>query len=150
MNSIEQMVQRWREEKVLLNEGATPIQLESLERFFGGSLPADVRAFYSAVNGMQDYQQDARMVSIWSIERLVRERNILEGEDEWGVYQDIAFADVLFCAWFLRLRVRAEGQMTVLAELTHEEFPSLYALLDAFMQRPGSMGLAAPAPSGAK
>ena len=44
MNSIEQMVQRWREEKVPLNEGATPIQLESLERFFGGSIPADVRA----------------------------------------------------------------------------------------------------------
>lgn len=143
MNSVEQMVQRWRDEKVLLNEGATPLQLEALERLFGGLLPADVRAFYSAVNGMQDYQHDARMVSMWSIERMVRERNIQEGEDEWGLYQDIAFADVLFCAWFLRLRVRPEGQMSVLAELTNEEFPSLYAVLDAFMQRPGSMGLAA-------
>ena len=150
MNSIEQMIQRWGDEKVLLNEGATPIQLESLERFFGGLIPADVSAFYSAVNGMQDYQQDVRMVSVWSIERLVRERNILEGEDEWGLYQDIAFADVLFCAWFLRLRVRVEGQTSVFAELTHEEFPSLYALFDAFMQRPGSLGLAASAPSGTK
>lgn len=150
MNSIEQMLQRWREERVELNAGATPMQLESLERLFGGLLPGDLRAFYSAVNGMHDYQHDARSVSMWSIERMVRERNINEGEDEWGAYQDIAFADVLFSAWYFRYRVRAEGRISILAELTHEELPSLYAVLDAFMQRPASIGLAAPSASDAK
>ena len=93
MNSIERMVARWREEDVPLNPGASAMQLESLERLMGMELPQDVLSFYSAVNGMHDYQHDARMVSIWSIERAVRERNIQEGEDEWGPFQDIAFAD---------------------------------------------------------
>lgn len=141
MDSIESMLARWREESVALNAGATAMQLESLERLIGGALSADLRAFYSAVNGMQDYQHDARMVSMWSIERMVRERNISENEDEWGYYQDIAFADVIFSAWHLRFRVRSEGRISVLAELTHEEFPSLYTVLDAFLQRPASLGL---------
>ena len=86
---------------------------------------------------------------------------MLKRKDDLPVDRILAFTErhwklitigawLLFCAWFLRLRVRTEGQMSVLAELTHEEFPSLYALFDAFMQRPGSMGLAAPAASGTK
>jgi hypothetical protein len=123
------------------------MQMESLERLMGMPLPPDVLGFYSAANGMQDYQHDARMVSMWSIERAVSERNIQEGEDEWGPFLDIAFADVIFSAWHLRFRVRGEGRMSVIAELTNEEFPSLYSVFDAFMQRPGSVGLmAAPKP----
>jgi hypothetical protein len=75
----------------------------------------------------------------------VRERNTQEGEDEWGPFQDIAFADVIFSAWHLRFRVRSESRISVIAELTNEEVPSLYALFDAFMQRPGSLGLVAAA-----
>lgn len=141
MSSIDRMVEHWREERVPLNPGASAMQLESLVRLMGVELPPDVLNFYSAVNGMHDYQHDARMVSIWSIERAVRERNIQEGEDEWGPFQDIAFADVIFSAWHLRFRVRSESRMSVIAELTNEEVPSLYALFDAFMQRPGSLGL---------
>jgi hypothetical protein len=142
MSSIDQMLERWRAESVALNPGASAMQLESLERLMDVPLPADVRSFYSAVNGMHDYQHDARMVSMWSIERTVRERNIREGEDEWGPFQDIAFADVIFSAWHFRFRVRTEGRMSVIAELTNEELPSLYALFDAFMQGPASLGLA--------
>lgn len=141
MNSIEQMLAKWREERVPLNPGATALQLESLERLLAIPLPADLRAFYSAANGMEDYQHDRHMVCVWSIERIVRERNILEGEDEWGPFRDIAIADVIFYAWHFRLRVRAEGRLTVIAELTHEEFPSLFAVFDAIMRRPDSLGL---------
>ena len=141
------MLQRWREERVPLNEGAGALQLESLERFIGQPLPSDVRAFYTAADGMPDYQQDPRMVSMWSIERVIRERNIQEGEDEWGLFQDVAFADVLFSAWFLRLRLRENGGSVVLAELTNEELPSIYALFDAFLQRPGSLGLSEASPA---
>jgi hypothetical protein len=144
MSSIDQMLERWQVEGVALNPGASAMQLESLERLTGTQLPTEVRSFYSAANGMPDYQHDARMVSMWSIERTVRERNIQEGEDEWGPFQDIAFADVIFSAWHLRFRVRSESRMSVIAELTNEEFPSLYAVLDAFLQRPGSLGLLAP------
>jgi hypothetical protein len=143
MNSIDWMLARWRDESVAVNAGASTMQMESLERMIGCSLPDEVRNFYASANGMQDYQHDPRMVSVWAIERVVRERNIQEGEDEWGPYQDIAFADVLFSAWYLRYRVRTDRRISVLAELTQEEFPSLYALFDAFMQRPGSIGLAA-------
>ena len=143
MSSIDRIVEHWREERVPLNAGASVMQLESLERLMGVALPQDVLNFYSAANGMHDYQHDARMVSMWSIERTVRERNIHEGEDEWGLFQDIAFADVIFSAWHLRFRVRSESRMSVIAELTNEEFPSLYTLFDAFMQRPGSLGLVA-------
>ncbi|HET7597407.1 MAG TPA: SMI1/KNR4 family protein [Burkholderiales bacterium] len=145
MSSIDRMVEQWREERVPLNPGASAMQLESLERLMGVALPPDVLNFYSAVNGMHDYQHDARMVSMWSIERAVRERNTQEGEDEWGPFQDIAFADVIFSAWHLRFRVRSESRISVIAELTNEEVPSLYALFDAFMQRPGSLGLVAAA-----
>lgn len=142
MSSIDRILERWREEGVALNAGASALQLESLERLMGRSLPPDVRSFYSAANGMHDYQHDARMVSMWSIERTVRERNIQEGEDEWGPYQDIAFADVIFSAWHFRFRLRTEGRICVIAELTHEELPSLFAMFDAFLQRPASLGLA--------
>jgi hypothetical protein len=145
MNSIEKMLAAWRSEDVPLNAGATAPELESLERFLAVPLPADLRSFYSAANGMPDFQHDARMVSMWSIERLIRERNVHEGEDEWGPFHDIAFADVIFSAWHLRYRVRQDGHITILAELTHEELPSLYALFDAFMERPDSLGLARPA-----
>lgn len=141
MSSIDQILARWREEGVALNPGASALQLEALERLMGVPLPPDVQSFYSAANGMHDYQHDARMVSMWSIERAVRERNIQEGEDEWGPYQDIAFADVIFSAWYFRFRVRTEGRMCVIAELTHEELPSLFAVFDAFLKRPGSLGL---------
>ena len=148
MNSIERMVAQWRSEGVALNDGAAIMQIESLERLLGAELPHDMRAFYGAANGMGDYQHDARNVSMWSIERIVRERNIQEGEDEWGPYQEVAFADVLFSAWYLRFRRRETGGSAILAELTQEEFPSLYALFDAFMERPASLGL--PANSDAK
>jgi len=146
MNSIEKMLAQWRAEGVALNEGASAMQIESLERLVGIELPEEIRSFYAAANGMPDYQHDPRMVSMWSVERIMRERNIHEGEDEWGKFQDVAFADVLFSAWFLRLRVRENGGSAVLVELTHEELPSLYAMFDAFLQRPGSLGLATPTP----
>lgn len=141
MSSIDRMLARWREEGVPLNAGAAAPELESLERFLETPLPADLRSFYSAANGMQDFQHDARMVSMWSTGRLIRERNIHEGEDEWGPFHDVAFADVIFSAWHLRYRVRQDGHITVIAELTHEELPSLYALFDAFLERPRSLGL---------
>ena len=143
MNSMDRMLARWRAEGVALNDGGSMMQIESLERLIGNALPEDMRTFYTAANGMADYQHDPRMVSVWSLERVVRERNILEGEDEWGSDQDLAFADVLYSAWHFRLRVRETGGMVVLAELTQEEFPSLYAVFDAFLQRPGSLGLVA-------
>lgn len=146
MNSIDKMLAQWRAEGVALNEGASAMQIESLERLVGIELPEEIRSFYAAANGMPDYQHDPRMVSMWSVERIMRERNIHEGEDEWGKFQDVAFADVLFSAWFLRLRVRENGGSAVLVELTHEELPSLYAMFDAFLQRPGSLGLATPTP----
>ncbi|OGA41440.1 MAG: hypothetical protein A3G24_06185 [Betaproteobacteria bacterium RIFCSPLOWO2_12_FULL_62_13] len=141
MTSIDQMLARWRAERVPLNPGANTLQLESLERFLGVPLPADLRSFYAAANGMEDYQHDSHMVCMWSTDRMVRERNIQEGEDEWGPFRDIAFADVIFYAWHLRFRVRQEARMSIIAELTQEELPSLFVLFDVFMNRPASMGL---------
>lgn len=146
MSSVDKMLAQWRAEGIVLNEGASMMQIESLERLIGIQLPEEIRLFYAAANGMPDYQHDPRMVSMWSIERMVRERNINEGEDEWGKFQEVAFADVLFSAWYFRLRVRDQGGCVVLVELTHEELPSLYAMFDAFLQRPGSLGLATPTP----
>ena len=121
MNSIDQILARWRKERVPLNPGATALQLESLERLLGIPLPADLRSFYSAANGMEDYKHDAWMVSMWSTDRIVRERNVQEDEDERGPFRDVAFADVIFSAWHFRFRMRHEGRVCVIAELTHEE-----------------------------
>ena len=141
MNSIERMLAKWRAERVPLNPGAGALQLESLERLLDIPLPADLRSFYSAANGMQDYQHDSWMVSMWSTDRIVRERNVREGNDDSGAFRDVAFADAIFSAWHFRFRVRHEGRMCVIAELTREELPSLFAVFDAFMRRPESIGL---------
>jgi hypothetical protein len=141
MSSIDRMLARWREERVPLNPGATAPQLESLERLLALPLSADLRTFYSAANGMEDYQHDPRMVSMWSIERIASERNVQEGEDEWGTFCDIAFADAMFSAWHFRFRVRGEGRVSVIVELTYEELPSLFVLFEAFLERPSSLGL---------
>lgn len=142
MNSIEQLVARWREERVPLNPGATALQLESLERVLGVPLTHDLRKFYSAANGMEDFKHDSWMLSMWSIERTVRERNIQESEDEWGPFRDVAFADAIGSAWYFRFRVRPDGRISLFGELTREELPSMYALCDALMRRPQGIGLA--------
>ena len=142
MNSVDQILAQWRQQRVPLNPGATALQLESLERLLGIPLPADLRSFYSAANGMEDYQHDAWMVSMWSTDRIVRERNVREGENEWGPFHDIAFADVIVSAWHFRFRVRpGASRVSVIAGLTNEELPSLFVLFDVLMKRPDSIGL---------
>lgn len=147
MTSVDQILAKWREEGAPLNPGATGMQLDSLERVLGMTLPADMRDFYSAANGMEDYKHDARMVCMWSIDRIVRERNVREGEDEWGTFLDLAFADVILYAWHYRYRLRTAGRMSIIAEPTSEEFPSLFAFFEALVRRPESLVLPMDLPS---
>lgn len=141
MSSVDRILAQWREERAALNPGASGMQLESLERVLGMTLPADLRSFYSAANGMEDYKHDSRMVCMWSTDRIVRERNVHEGEDEWGTYLDLAFADVIVYAWHYRYRLRAGARMSIIAEPTSEEFPSLFAFFEALLRRPESLAL---------
>ena len=141
MTSVDRILAKWREERAPLNPAASGMQLEALERVLGMTLPADLRSFYSAANGMEDYKHDSRMVCMWSIDRIVRERDVREGEDEWGTHLDLAFADVIVYAWHYRYRLRQGARMSIIAEPTSEEFPSLFAFFEALLRRPESLAL---------
>ncbi len=132
---------RWRSEGVGLQPGASPDELASIESLLGTSLPGDVRAFYAAANGMEDFDHDQWFVSLWSTHRMCSEKEIAMGTDDRGAFLQVAFADVMISSCFFWFRMREPGGISVFAELTDEEFPSLSAFLERFAEDPESLGL---------
>jgi hypothetical protein len=108
---------RWREEGVALNAPASDAELARLASLLGTLVPPDLRQFYGYADGMVDGQIDSWRVSFWSIERIVRERNMIQRDQrEW-----------------LKTRVFAES--------TQEDFASLNDFFDAYLHRPESLDL---------
>jgi hypothetical protein len=113
MDAVERILEHWKMQGVPLNPGASPRQLAALEAFLGCRLSDDVRRFYSVANGMQDFAHDSKIVSFWSVERILREKDVAQAGDE---FQAAAFADVIIYSWTFRYRLRADGPLTVVAD----------------------------------
>jgi hypothetical protein len=87
---------------------------------------------------MEDFAADSRLVSFWSIDRILRERDVARmGAEGWG----FAFADVLIYSWTFRYLSRASGSVTVGADGSHLEHDSLSAFLDRYLTDPDSLNL---------
>jgi hypothetical protein len=138
MDPVERILERWRGQGVPLNPGASPQDLAALEVFLGCALPADVRRFYERANGMQELAHDSKMVSFWSIDRILREGDVAPAGDD---AQAAAFADVMIYSWAFRYGLRAGGPLTVMADGSSVEHGSLSAFLDQYLEDPDSMGL---------
>ena len=136
MRGLDQVLRIWRAAEVPLNPPASVEQLRELSQLFGGELPPDLHALYSAANGMDHNAMDDWNVSFWSIDRITREQDVdLIAERRW-----LAFADFLIYSWCFRIspdgdrtRVRVDG--------SHQEFDSLDAFLLHYARDPGSLGL---------
>jgi len=64
------VVERWRNENVPLNDGATEDELLAFEKRFALTLPPDFRYFYSLVNGMTDSESDKHFFCLWPLEEI--------------------------------------------------------------------------------
>jgi len=130
VSNIDEVIRRWRRQGVRRNPGASASELAELEVLIGAPLPDDVRAYFTAMNGMPDHETEGMLTCFWPIERILREPHLKAGADEFGEFRDIAIADVCIDAWFVRLRVRG-STITVFAEGSALELSSL----DAFFAR---------------
>lgn len=136
MRGLEQVLTAWRADEVLLNPPASVEQLRQLGQLLGGDIPSDLRALYSAANGMSEYATDRWNVSLWSIERVNREQDI----DVIAGRRWLAFADVLIYSWCFRISPDRH-RTRVRADDSNQEFESVDAFLECYATDPGSLGL---------
>jgi hypothetical protein len=139
MSSMDALFRLWKEQGTDVNPPASSDAMARLATMLGDSLPPDLEAFYLRGDGMADDGMDAWHVSFWSIERVLREKDlVLRGEQRWW-----ALGDVLINSWFFRVCPK-EARTLVLAESTQEIFDSLEDFFRAYVDRPDSLGLFKP------
>ena len=89
-----------------LNPPASRSELARLASVLGAPVPQDLEEFYLGADGMRDPEMDRWHVNFWSIERVIREKDIVRhNERDWW-----AFADVLMYSWVFR--ISPEGTRT--------------------------------------
>lgn len=136
MNPAKSILAGWRNDRIELNPPASAFELSRLAELLGGLVPADLLDLYSMANGMVDNTMDTWNVSLWSIDRVLRENDIVDRAGRrW-----IAFADFLAYSWVFRLAPSAT-HTRVLAESTGEEFASLSEFFERYSTRPESLDL---------
>jgi hypothetical protein len=138
MDVVSRILEEWKRQGVPLNPGASTHDLAALELLLGRALPADIRRFYSAANGMEDFAHDSKMVSFWSIDRILLEHDVARAGGEG---QGAAFADVLIYSWTFRYVSRAVGPLTVMGDGSQLEHDSLSDFLRQYLSDPDSLGL---------
>lgn len=109
-----------------LNPGASPDELKALAEALGGPLPAELKAFYSQVNGMPDGNYDSRALSWWSIARIAREH---ASDDAEG----LAFADFFIESWRFRFRLGEQGLEVLSGQVGLGEPPLVVGGFGAFV-----------------
>jgi hypothetical protein len=67
------LLEYWQQAELKFNAGAGPAAIQVLEDHLKFSFPADFREYLLEINGMEDYEWDADMISFWSIERMKKE-----------------------------------------------------------------------------
>jgi hypothetical protein len=128
-SAIERICERWRSGNVRLNPPATGSALDKLRPLLPNGVPADLAAFLAVSNGMKDYEADAWHLSMWSAERIARERDVADGD--W-----LAIGDFMMSSTFVRIRstgndVRVDGRPESFASLS-EFFERCVATPEAF------------------
>src|SRR5260221_14299007 len=136
MTEIDTVIGGWRNSGVHLNGPASHSDLARLAEFLGAPVPNDLRAFYSAADGMENDATDQWHVSFWSIDRIIRERDITKRAGRsW-----VGFADFLVHSWCFRF-LPNNDQTTVLDDGTGEVFQSMGQFFNRYARDPDSLAL---------
>jgi hypothetical protein len=136
MPAIEAVVDSWRSSGVALNRPATSSELAELAGVLDGVLTPEVERFYGLANGMPEGATDGWHISFWSVERVLRERDVVtEGTVKWT-----AFADFLMYSHCLRLG-RVGRHVFVSIDGTPHRYSSLEAFFERYLAAPSAFGL---------
>jgi hypothetical protein len=139
MSVVEQLLGKWRSESVRLNAAASIEDLLRLEQCLGAPLPADIREFYRAADGMPDLEYDSRQLSFWPVHRIVAEPPRRPVSNAVGV-REVAFADFLIESHYYLFRVASAGRITVGNDIdAADEDESFEAFLRRYLQNPKSL-----------
>jgi hypothetical protein len=136
MMEIDAVISSWRNGGVHLNGPASDGDLARLAEFLAVPIQSDLRALYSSADGMEDSTTDQWHVSFWSIDRIIRQRDITERAGRsW-----VAFADFLVYSWCFRISPNHD-RMAVLGDGTGEQFESLGQFFNRYAGDPDSLAL---------
>lgn len=137
---LEKVLHLWRAQGTGLNLGASDVELARLESFLRVALPADVRDYFAAANGMLEGESTGYITCFWPIERIVTDSHVQQGIDAHGEFRDIAFVDVMIDAWFVWLRVRAD-RVSIFVEAMDLELPSLTEFFTRYLESSGALAM---------
>ena len=136
MDAIERVVGAWRARGVALNKPASTERVEQLGGMFDGTVPMEIRRFFSLADGMPEYSTDGFHLSFWSIDRIIRESDVAtEGQLRW-----VAFADFLIYSHCIRV-ARIGSEVAVAVDDSAERFPSLATFFDRYLSNPETFGM---------
>jgi len=139
MGAVLDVLAKWKSEGVRLNPPALQAALAQLEVALGVSLPADVREFYSVADGMVDFEHDSRMLSLWSIARILKDGSEFAKRTP-GILQELAFCDVLIDSYHYFFRVTDDRVVTIGHHLDlHDEEASLEQFLARYLIAPETL-----------
>lgn len=120
MDPLSEVIERWRSTSVRVNPPAADAAIERLAELLPAGIPAGLRTFLSLANGMKDYEMDAAHLSMWSVERIVRERKVVSRPDgDWLVIGDLMISSrlVSVCRSATSEAVRVDGIVAPYATL---------------------------------
>jgi hypothetical protein len=129
---LDAVFDQWIARGVKLNPGASDSQLSAFASLVGRPLPGDIIAFYKRANGMVDHEQDDHMVSFWSIERMIAERDEVAPPA-------IVFGDFLISSWYFVYRPSDAGVAIGVDSDPDQVFSSFTDFLRTYAFDPGSL-----------
>lgn len=74
-NWISEALVQWREEGIEINQEASFADIERTEDRIGYKFPNDFRELYSVVNGFVDFEARGFYLSLWSLNRIIKDYN---------------------------------------------------------------------------
>lgn len=124
---LESLAGFWRTVDARTNPGVDPAELDRFERDQGTVLPADLRSYYQAVNGMTPNGQDDLMI-----------RFVPHDESQPGSFGGLTIA--VHRLGGFRYVLRPEGPVWLCdADLNWEIAPSLADFLSVYLVAPGRL-----------
>jgi len=125
MNSLEQLVERWRIAGLKLVAPAAEAEVRATFQAVGAKATADVIALYTAVGGM--LQMDDELWRLWPLDEIKAENTELSSSG-------VLFSDYLIASWCFRLKAIADGTSAVLVDRFDGSAPTVIAhTLDEFV-----------------
>src|SRR5690242_19516796 len=74
---VRRMIADWQNENIPIRSGVDELALQRFEHKNGVKVPADMREYFSTVNGMGDHYDEANFFRFWPIEQVKPVREYL-------------------------------------------------------------------------